>query len=88
MSKTNRWPDPRYPHPLSHLPDRLPRHTAETERGCQLGQLEELVWREVQEQAMRNVARSLQPPPRRRSGILIGAAGSPHRMRRRRRADV
>lgn len=88
MSKTYGWPDPRYPHPLSHLPDRLPRHTAETERGCDLGKLEALVWREVQEQALRGVAKSMQPPPRRRSGILIGAAGSPHRMRRRRRADV
>ncbi|MBL4848954.1 MAG: hypothetical protein JKY65_25810 [Planctomycetes bacterium] len=81
------WPDPRYPHPLSHLPGRLPRHTAETALGCELGSLEALVWKEVRAQALRNVARSLQPR-RRPATLMIGAAGSPHRMRRRRRADV
>ena len=84
---TNHWPDPRYPHPLSHLPNRLPRHSAETEVGCELGTLQALVWEEVQAQALRNVARSMRPRPR-PANVVLGAVGSPQRMRRRRRADV
>ena len=89
MTNTNHRPDPRNPHPLSHMPDRLARvdwRAARTESGCRLADLEALVWEEVQAQALRGAARGLAPAQAGRGGRGRSFATSGSQAQRRRAA--